>query len=127
MKSKVVFFEIPASNFEQAKQFYEKVFDWKVELWGDEGAMAYTTPVDNDQNPTEPGGINGGFYKRKSKGDQPSFGVETASIDRTLKAIQGAGGKVITPKHSIGEWGFMADFADPEGNVIALWEKSKKS
>jgi predicted enzyme related to lactoylglutathione lyase len=42
------------------------------------------------------------------------------------KAIEKAGGKVITPKHSIGEWGFMADFADPEGNVIALWEKSKK-
>jgi predicted enzyme related to lactoylglutathione lyase len=32
----------------------------------------------------------------------------------------------LTPKHSIGEWGFMADFADPEGNVITLWEKSKK-
>jgi predicted enzyme related to lactoylglutathione lyase len=45
-KNKVVFFEIPASNFKKAKEFYEKVFDWKVELWGDEGAMAYTTAVD---------------------------------------------------------------------------------
>ena len=42
-KNKVVFFEIPASNFKKAKEFYENVFDWKVELWGDEGAMAYTT------------------------------------------------------------------------------------
>jgi uncharacterized protein len=123
MKNKVVLFEIPASNFKQAKEFYEKVFDWKVELWGDDGAMAYTTAVDKDQNPTELGGINGGFYKRKSKDDQPSLGVETGSIDKTLKAIEKAGGRVITPKHSIGEWGFMADFADPEGNVIALWEK----
>jgi len=40
MKNKVVFFEIPASNFEQAKAFYERVFDWKVELSADEGAMA---------------------------------------------------------------------------------------
>ncbi|HET7909094.1 MAG TPA: hypothetical protein VFL19_00175, partial [Nitrospira sp.] len=69
MKNKVAFFEIPASNFVQAKAFYEKVFDWKVELWGDEGAMALTTPVDKDQQPTEPGGINGGFYKRKSNHD----------------------------------------------------------
>jgi predicted enzyme related to lactoylglutathione lyase len=30
----------------------------------------------------------------------------------------------MTPKHSVGEWGFMADFADPDGNVIALWEKA---
>src|SRR5919108_1867572 len=95
-KNRVVFFEIPAVNFRQAKEFYEKVFDWKIELWGDEGAMAYTTAVDKDQNPIEPGGINGGFYKRKSKNDQPSLGVQTSSIDKTLKAIEKAGGKVIT-------------------------------
>jgi predicted enzyme related to lactoylglutathione lyase len=123
MNNKVVFFEIPSSNFSQAKEFYEKVFDWKVQLWGDEGAMALTTPVDKDQNPLEPGGINGGFYKRKSNHDYPSFGVETSDMERTLAAIEKAGGKVVTPKHSIGEWGFMADFADPEGNVIGLWEK----
>lgn len=126
IKNKVVLFEIPASSVKKAKEFYEKVFDWKVDLWSDEGAMALTTPVDKELNPIEPGGINGGFYKRKSKDDQPSFGVQTGSIAKTLKAIEKAGGEVITPKHSIGEWGFMADFADPEGNVIALWEKPKK-
>jgi len=102
------------------------VFDWKVEVQGDDGAMALTTAADKDYNPTEVGGINGGFYKRKSKDDHPSVGVETDSIDDTLKAIEKAGGKVVTPKHAIGEWGFMADFSDPEGNVMALWEKQKK-
>jgi predicted enzyme related to lactoylglutathione lyase len=81
---------------------------------------------DKDYNPTEPGGINGGFYKRKSKADQPTCGVETDSIDETLRAIENAGGKVVTAKHPIDEWGFMADFADPEGNVFSLWEKPKK-
>lgn len=123
MKNKVVFFEIPTSNIKKAKEFYEKVFDWKIELSDDKGAMAYTTPVDKDQNPIEPGGINGGFYQRKSNHDQPSFGIETGDIDSTLAAIEKAGGKVITPKHSLGEWGFMADVADPEGNVMALWER----
>ena len=126
MKNKVVLFEIPASDLKKAKDFYETVFDWKVDLCHDEGAMALTTAVDKDQHPIEPGGINGGFYKCKSKEDHPSFGVQTASIDKTLTAIEKAGGKVVTPKHSIGEWGFMADFADPEGNVIALWEKPGK-
>ena len=125
-KNKVVLFEIPASDFKKAKEFYEKVFDWKIELWGDEGAMAYTTAVDKDQNPVEPGAINGGFYKRKSNNDHPSFGVQTDSIDETLQAIEKAGGKITTPKHAIGEWGFMADFTDPEGNLITLWEKPKK-
>ncbi len=123
MKNKVVMFEIPSSDIRKAKQFYEAVFDWKVELWGDDGAMALTTTADKDYNPTEVGGINGGFYKRKSKDDHPSFGVETESIDQTIRVIEKAGGKVVTPKHAIGEWGFMADVADPEGNVMALWEK----
>jgi predicted enzyme related to lactoylglutathione lyase len=48
MKNKVVLFEIPASHFKQAKEFYEAVFDWKVELWGDEGAMALTTVADKE-------------------------------------------------------------------------------
>jgi uncharacterized protein YbaA (DUF1428 family) len=51
--------------------------------------------------------------------------VETDSIDKTLKAIEKAGGKVITPKHAIRGWGFMADFADPEGNVITLWKRRR--
>jgi predicted enzyme related to lactoylglutathione lyase len=34
MKNKVAFFEIPAGNFKKAKEFYESVFDWNVELWG---------------------------------------------------------------------------------------------
>jgi len=93
MKNKVVLFEIPASDFHKAKQFYETVFDWKVELWGDDGAMALTTAADKDYNPTEIGGINGGFYKRKSKDDHPSFGMETEFIDKTLQAIEMAGGK----------------------------------
>jgi len=93
MKNKVVMFEIPSSDFKKAKQFYEAVFDWKVELWGDDGAMALTTAADKDYNPTEVGGINGGFYKRKSKDDHPSFGVETESIDLTVRAIEKAAGK----------------------------------
>ena len=40
MNNKVVFFEIPASNLKKAKEFYESIFDWKVNLWEDEGAMA---------------------------------------------------------------------------------------
>jgi uncharacterized protein len=126
MKNKVVLFEIPTSDVHKAKAFYETVFDWTVDLWGDEGAMALTTASDKNFNPTEIGGINGGFYKRKSKEDHPSFCMEAESIDKTLKAIEKAGGKVVTPKHAIGEWGFMADFADPEGNVMTLWEKPKK-
>ncbi len=125
-KNKVVHFEIPAKDLKKSKDFYEKIFDWKIELWKDKGGMANTTPSDKEGNPTEAGGINGGFYKRKSKADHPSIVVQTDSITETLKKIKKAGGKVTTAKHEIGEWGFMADFTDLEGNEIGLWEQAKK-
>ena len=89
--------------------------------------MAYTTVVEEDHNPIESGGINGGFHKRKSREDHLSVGVETDSIDQMLTAIEKMGGTVVR-QHTRSASGviYMADFADPEGNVMALWEKPKR-
>lgn len=125
-KHKVVHFEIPASDFKKAKAFYNKIFGWKMNMWGKEYLMAMTTAVDKNQRPSEMGGINGGFYKRKSKNQQPSFVVETDSIDKTLEKVKMAGGKVTKAKMPVGDMGFMADFKDPDGNEISLWEVVKK-
>ena len=125
-KHKVVHFEIPSGDFKKSKDFYGKVFGWGMKEWGDEYMMAMTTEVDKEQTPTEPGGINGGFYKRKSKDQQPSFVVETDSIEETLTAVQAAGGKVTRQKEAIGEMGFMAEFIDPDGNEMSLWQNAKK-
>ena len=127
-KHKVVHFEIPSSDMDKSKAFYEEVFDWKLEEDPDSGyTMAMTTEVDKEKMmPTELGGINGGFYKRTSKKEQPSFVIETDSIDDTIEEIEAAGGKVSTPKRAIGEYGFMAEFMDPDGNEISLWETVKK-
>ena len=125
-KNKVAHFEIPSSDMKKSKAFYEAVFDWKLDGMGDgEYGIAMTVASDKDGMPTEPGGINGGFYKRESKSDHPSFVIQTDDIDATVKAIEKAGGKITTPKHPIGEWGFMADFTDPEGNDLGLWEMPK--
>lgn len=123
MKNKVVLFEIPPSNLKKAKDFYESIFDWKVNLWEDEGGsdgierlwtrtnsrlnLEASTEVSTNANqkPT----IRRSVWKRVRL-----MGRSTPSR-RPEESV--------TPKHSIGEWGFMADFADPEGNIIALWEK----
>jgi len=125
-KHKVTHFEIPTSNMKKSKDFYETVFDWKLEEMGDGGyCMAETTDSDEDGMPAEIGGINGGFYKRESKKDGPSFVIETDDLDATAAEIEMAGGKITTAKHEIGEWGYMADFTDPDGNELGLWEKAK--
>lgn len=124
-KHKVVHFEIPTSDFKKSKEFYTKTFGWKMKTWGDEYMVAMTTDVDKNRMPSEVGGINGGFYRRKSKGQQPSFVVETDSIDKTLEKVKKAGGKVKRMRSPIGDMGFMAEFTDPDGNEISLWQEAK--
>ena len=41
-------------------------------------------------------------------------------LSTPLSKIEKAGGKVLKPKFSIGEHGFIAFFQDPEGNKVAL-------
>jgi uncharacterized protein len=124
LKNKVSGFEVPISDMAKANEFYGKIFDWNLVPIGG-GFMALTTPVDHKQNPTVPGGINGGFYKRSSKNQQPTLIVETDSIDETLKKIKEAGGKILAEKHEIDKGVYMADFADPEGNEMTLMETDR--
>ena len=148
MKNKVVLFEIPASDFKKAKEFYEAVFDWKVELWGTQGAMALTTAAlerwkqGTTGLPLVDAGmrqlLREGWMHNRARMVVASFltrrlGIAwqdgAAHFMRYLvdgDPANNAGGKVVTAKHPIDEWGFMADFADPEGNVFSLWEKPKK-
>jgi predicted enzyme related to lactoylglutathione lyase len=70
------------------------------------------------------GGVGGGIAQYE--GFEPSAngslvylnGGDDLSIP--LSKVEGAGGKIILPKTSIGENGFMAHFIDTEGNKIAL-------
>jgi predicted enzyme related to lactoylglutathione lyase len=127
-KHKVVHFEIPASDKKKSREFYEAVFGWKFDSAGggeDEYLMAMTTES-KDGMPTETGGINGGFYKRTSKKETPSIVIETDSIEESLKKIGASGGKMTSPKHAIGEYGFIAEFTDPDGNELSLWETTGK-
>jgi len=46
------------------------------------------------------------------------------NIDAVLEKVERAGGKIVLPKRS-SDGGAYAAFADPEGNMLGLWETSK--
>ena len=46
------------------------------------------------------------------------FGCDDCAVE--AGRVEKAGGKVIRPKFSIGQFGFIALAADPEGNMIGL-------
>jgi predicted enzyme related to lactoylglutathione lyase len=114
----VNWFDIYVSNLERAKKFYETVFsiqlaDFPIE-WGKQSGF----PMD-----FEGLNISGALVE---KADRVANGNNTvvyfASEDCTTEEsrVEKAGGKILTPKMSIGEFGFISIIMDTENNTIGL-------
>jgi len=118
MKNPVNYFEIPVTNLNRAVEFYSSVFDFQFEpsiLDGNE--MAFFPFYDGES------GITGALAKGESylpgkQGVRIYFSSD--NIEETLQKVLLAGGKILYPLTSIGEWGSVAEFEDSEGNCIAL-------
>ncbi len=128
---KVVHFEIPVTNLEKARSFYGPIFGWTLQDWTmPDGSMhigVHTTPIDEKTRvPKEPGAINGMIQMRNATIKTPTFAVNVDSIDDRVAKITNAGGKVVQPKVDIMGMGYYCYVADPDGNIIGLWEDAKK-
>jgi len=126
MNHTIVHFEIPADNPKKLKRFYESVFGWKIER--SLGPVEYwsinTVPVDERGRPTEIG-VNGGMIKRQHPEHELTSYILVESVDEYSKKIKDAGGKIIAPKTAVPSIGYWALFADPDGNMLAIWEENK--
>jgi predicted enzyme related to lactoylglutathione lyase len=122
---KVVHFEIPTDDLARAKGFYGSVFGWDLQTMEDmDYTIVRTTPVDEQQVPTEPGGINGGMMKRTAETPSPVLTIGVTSVDESLRRVEAEGGDVVQPKTDIPGMGSFAYVKDTEGNVIGLWENA---
>jgi predicted enzyme related to lactoylglutathione lyase len=118
MTNAINWFEIPVTDFDKAKKFYETLF----------GAEIMEMPFPNGRYGMLPSdmqnGVGGGLAQ--GEGFEPSDKGTIAylnggdDLDIPLSRIEQAGGKIIMPKTSIGQNGFMAHFIDTEGNRVAL-------
>ncbi len=120
---KIVHFEIPFDDKKRAMKFYSEVFGWKLTDMAEMSyVMAETVAVNDKRMPAEPGAINGGLFQRPKEAPQPVIYAGVESVDASIKKVQAAGGKVVTPKTPIPGMGAYARVVDPEGNVIGLFE-----
>jgi uncharacterized protein len=117
----VVYFEIPATDIVRATTFYSSVFGFTFENDTiDKNEMALF-PFKADHFGISGALAKGDIYKPTISGTLIYF--RTESIDQTLKLVTQNGGKILYPKTSNGDLGFVAEFEDSEGNRIALHEK----
>src|SRR2546429_347748 len=107
----VVHFEIGCQNSGKTQEFYEKLFDWKIEAMGPAAMIA-----------AEPGGIAGHIT---ALGHEPNhhtmFYVDVDDVAADLEKAKPLGGKTLVPPVEIPPGNF-AWMPDPEGKKGGLWE-----
>jgi uncharacterized protein len=116
----VGWFEIPVRDMTRAVAFYESVFEISLTL----NEMG---PHKMAWFPLERGAAGAPGTLVLGPGFEPSrtgtlVYLRVDRIDPTLDAIARSGGRTLLPRTSIGEYGFIAHFEDPEGNRVALHE-----
>ena len=118
MINAINWFEIPVTDFERAKKFYETLFNAEIMEMPFPGGRYGMLPSDM-QN-----GVGGGLAQ--GEGFEPSDKGTIVYLNggedlaEPLSRVENAGGKIIFPKTSIGANGYMAHFIDTEGNRVAL-------
>ncbi len=114
-------FDIYVSDMDRASAFYQQVFEKTLEVLQD--------PTDSDVRmkafPTDMSAYGAGGALVQRQGANPGvggttvyFGVEDCAVEESR--VSAAGGQVITPKMSIGEFGWITLCMDTEGNMFGL-------
>lgn len=116
-----VHFEIHATNPEAVRAFYESVFGWKFNKWGDVPYWMISTG--------EGVGIDGGMAQRE--GARPADDaavssfvnvVDVPDVDIVIGLVAKAGGTVARAKQAVPTVGWVAYFKDPDGNLFGAMQ-----
>src|ERR1051326_2653700 len=102
---KICYLEIPAITAEASADFYRSIFGWTVRERGD-GQLAFD----------DTGGVSGTWVKESDRtpDERTRIYIMVDDISDTLRKIQAAGGRVLTPRTEIGPgMGAFAAFTDP--------------
>lgn len=113
-----VWIDLSSTDEAKARDFYAKLFGWKVEVSKDPEAGGYALATIANKNVA---GIGG-----KQPGDKsPSawnLYIGTRDVEALAKKVQAEGGKVIAPPFDVLKSGRMAVFQDPSGGFFSAWQ-----
>jgi len=114
-------FEIPVTNFDRAKKFYESIFDYQMPE-NQMGPARMGFLLYDFQNGGRGGAIvhNPDFYTPSKNGTLVYLNCDP-DLSVVLDKVVAAGGKVLQQKRNIGQnLGYWAVIEDSEGNRVAL-------
>lgn len=119
----ITWFEIPVSDIDRAKKFYETILDIEMIKSADGDNESVFFPYNPNVIQATSGRVTGVLSKseRNSPSSQGTIIYINASpsIQTVLDKVVKEGGKIITPKMQIPP-GFIAIIMDTEGNKVGL-------
>lgn len=111
---KINYVELPATDIEASKAFFQQLFSWKFVDYGPD----YTAFSDQ--------GIDGGFFKSELQAKQQTGSALIVFYSDNLQQLQQrvelAGGSILKPVYSF-PGGRRFHFSDPSGNEFAAWSE----
>ena len=117
MGNPVVHFELMSKNPEKVAEFYQKIFNWRVEHHPE---LNYRIVQTGSKD-----GINGGILKPPRPEPWPGNMTMYVAVDDLAayrKRIVEAGGKIQIEEQEVPGMGWFTLFTDPEDRMIGLWK-----
>ncbi|MHB8417398.1 MAG: VOC family protein [Myxococcales bacterium] len=113
--------QLSSSDPRKAKEFYQKLFGWKMEEMEIPG-FGYRVEIKTEKGPS--GAI------MAARDAQPSAWlpyVDVEDLAATLARIRELGGKVVQEPREVPGEGTTAAAVDPTGALFKLWEPKRKA
>ena len=117
MANPFVHIELHTNDLARAKEFYSKLFSWKLQDMPMPGGGSYTM-IDVG------GGTGGGMMVNQAPGTPPHWmsyvGVD--DINAATRKAKDLGAKVVVDVMEVGQYGIMSVITDPPGATLARWQ-----
>ena len=121
MANPFVHIELQTRDIAKAKDFYSRLFDWKLEdLPAPDGETPYTMINVGE-------GTGGGMFVNTDP-EVPSHWLAYIGVDdieTSTRKARDLGATVLRDVMQVGDYGWLSVIMDPTGAVIAMWEPGK--
>ena len=118
MANPFVHIELSTNDLKRAKEFYSRLFAWKLEDLPMPGGEGSYTMINVGE------GTGGGMMTNPAPGT-PSHWLAYVGVDNvkasTLKA-KDLGAQIVVDVMEVGEYGWLSVIADPTGATLGLWQ-----
>ncbi|MBO3750877.1 VOC family protein [Streptosporangiaceae bacterium NEAU-GS5] len=114
MTRPVVWFDIATTDGPALFGFYQELFGWEIE----------NTPMGYGMITPGEGGIGGGIgTAEEGSAKGVSVYVDVDDAQAYLDRAETLGGKTVVPPYEVPGVGKLAEFTDPQGNRIGVWQR----